>query len=232
MYAHKRKIDKRGIAHHMEPKSNTHTHALTTAHARCHMQRWRRRINLLTEWSRRHQELISKDWHGDKLAESRWECRQIPWNETGIEEGISEDTSGWGVGGEEARGKTDLRFPSFYLAAWLSCGSFAKQYQVPDFDLWYSSILSGGKQEYRKKSVREANTKKCVAEIKQLNSLLSSPRGTDRGIKTEMKWLGKMWELGKRTFCFGWEKSFSLLFPTPTQSLLCVTVICKVVRLK
>lgn len=82
-----------------------YTHAHMTAHTRTDRQRER---DLLTEWSRRHRELISKDWHGYKLAASRRECWQIPGKKRKEYPRTPLKLDGkWG-GGEAGRAKADL----------------------------------------------------------------------------------------------------------------------------
>lgn len=44
--------------------------------------------------------------------------------------------------------------------------SFAKRYQVPDFDLRYNCVLSGVDRSTEEKSVGKANKKKIPAEMK------------------------------------------------------------------
>ncbi len=56
--------------------------------------------------------------------------------------------------------------------------SFAKRYQVPDFDLRYNSIVSGVNRSTEEKSVGRANKKNSSRdEITQFSPLLSQRHG-------------------------------------------------------
>lgn len=57
--------------------------------------------------------------------------------------------------------------------------SFAKRYQVPDFDLRYNCVLSGVDRSTEEKSVGKANKKKNSSgdEITQFPPLLSQRHG-------------------------------------------------------
>ncbi len=169
----------------MEPKSNTHTH--TQLHTLADRRRER---DLLTEWSRRHRELISKDWHGYKLAESRRECWQIPGEKRKEYPRTPLKLDGKGGGGAKAFLRSEVRIQKISVSCSrclaLLVESLVKCYQVPDSDLRHNSMLSGVNRSTEEKSVGRTNQKHSSGdEITKF-----SPRGTERGIKT--RWSDKI----------------------------------------
>lgn len=89
---------------------------------------------------------------------------------------------GWWRGEGESRSHAFLRSEVRLQKISVSCSrclallveSFAKHYQVPDFDLRYNSILSGVNRSIELKSVGKANKKKSSRdEITQFPPLLS-----------------------------------------------------------